>query len=568
MEIPVFPQTILGGVFRFCPPVWLALLLLGSFPDQGQTPAGQVAGAVPAKEPLKVEGHALNAVSGEPLRRVTLTLSPIDHAGTPRTSVSDAQGRFVFEGIAAGTYRLAAERTGFLRSEYGARKTESPGVPIVVDEARSAIGLDVRLTPQAVITGKVVDEEGEPVPHVDVAVFRRAGFGRVRRLAKVDASATNDVGDFRIAGLEPGAYFLAANGSDASPVAQSNQQPEEMYVASFYPGAADSAGALPVRIDAGQEVSGMDIQLQKSRVYRVRGKVVGSLPGVPLKGLEMRLLPKNATDAMPDVSPLIAFSSADGTFEFRGVQPGSYQLSGVKTQGGTRLLGKMPVEVTASHVENLRFNPDDGVSLTGSVHFEGDSGPPFQGAAAIVHPPDGDPNFSLSASISEIGQFRFEGISRDEYRLDFLHLPEDCYIKSSKLNGQSAMGPVLDLGAAQDAARLEITLSCKGGMAEGTVRAEDQLAAANVFLEPEPGAARSPFHSRRVPTGPDGRFRIRGVAPGRYLLFALPEETGFPWGLDTDLVESLRERGTKIQIDEGSHQMVELELLRPSDSGQ
>ncbi len=563
---------MLGRASCFCSSAWLVMLLLGGHAGQTQTPAAEVAGAIPAKERPRVEGRTFNSVSGEPLRRVTLSLSPIDHTGTQRAAVSDSEGRFVFEAVEAGAYRLVAERTGFLRLEYGAKRTESPGAPVVVTEAGSAAGLDLRLTPQAVIMGKVVDEEGEAVPHVDVTIFRRAGFGRAQRLAKVDAVATNDVGDFRIAGLEPGVYFLAANGRDATTVAESNPQrlqPEEVYVASFYPGAADAAGASPVRIDAGQVAFGIDIRLQKARVFRVRGRVAASLAGVPVKGLEMRLLPRHEGDAMEDVAPLIAFSSGDGAFEFRGVQPGSYQLAAVRTQGGARLLGRMPVEVTAAHVEDLRFEPGEGILLTGSVRFEGDSGPPLQGATVILHTAAGGPNLGLTAAlISESGQFRLEGVSRDEYRLDFQRLPKDCYLKSIRLNGQNAMGRALDLSQAQGTANLEITLSGKAGTVEGRVRAGGRPAVATVFLEPEPERPRPPFHSKRVQAGPDGRFRLRGVAPGRYLLFALPDETAFPSGLEPDLLESLQEGGTKIEIEEGGRESVELELLRPKDSGQ
>ncbi len=561
---------MLGRTSCYCLSAWLVMLLLGGHASQAQTPSGEIAGAIFGKERSKVEGRTFNSVSGEPLRRVTLSLSPIDHTGTPRAAVSDSEGHFVFEGVDAGAYRLVAERAGFLRREYGAKKTESPGTPVVVTEANSATGLDLRLNPQGVIIGKVVDEEGEAVPHVDVTAFRRAGFGRAQRLAKVDAVATNDVGDFRIAGLDPGVYFVAANGRDAAPVAESNPQrlqPEEVYVASFYPGAADAVGASPVRIDAGQEAFGIDIRLQKARVYRVRGRIAGNLPGVPVKGTEMRLLPRQGADATMDVAPLIAFSSGDGAFEFRGVQSGSYQLTAVSTQGGARVLGRLPVEVTTAHVEGLRFEPSQGLLLTGSVHFESCSGPPLQGAAVILRAAASGLNLALSASISELGQFRLEGISSDEYRLDFLRLPEDCYIRSIQLNGQNAMGSALDLSQAQSMAKVEIALSGRAGTVEGKVRAEGQPAMANVFLEPESERAHPPFHSKQVLTGPDGQFRIRGVAPGRYLLFALPDEATFPSGLDPDLVESLRKSGARIEIEEGGHGSVELDLLHPNDSG-
>src|SRR5262249_61477294 len=84
---------------------------------------------VSAQLPPSIEGHAVNLVTGEPVRRAILTLRPAGQQGSPRSATSDSAGRFLFESVPPGTYRLSAERTGFLRQEYGGRPSSSTGAP-------------------------------------------------------------------------------------------------------------------------------------------------------------------------------------------------------------------------------------------------------------------------------------------------------------------------------------------------------------------------------------------------------------------------------------------------------
>ncbi|HSW49309.1 MAG TPA: carboxypeptidase-like regulatory domain-containing protein, partial [Bryobacteraceae bacterium] len=68
-----------------------------------------------------IEGRTVNARTGEPVPRVMLTLTGSGRNAAPRTGRSDGEGRFLIENIQPGTYRLTAERVGYLRQGYGAR---------------------------------------------------------------------------------------------------------------------------------------------------------------------------------------------------------------------------------------------------------------------------------------------------------------------------------------------------------------------------------------------------------------------------------------------------------------
>ena len=126
-----------------------------------------------------VSGQVSNAATGEPVRRALVYLRRIDASpGVTNISVSntastDAAGRFAMTGIAPGKYRLSAERNGFLTAQYGSRGPDKAGTLLTLEPGQKSNDLTMRLTPHGVITGRVLDEEGEPVSGVNVQVLRQ-----------------------------------------------------------------------------------------------------------------------------------------------------------------------------------------------------------------------------------------------------------------------------------------------------------------------------------------------------------------------------------------------------------
>jgi len=148
--------------------VWLGLFCL--------TVAAWAQSADP-KKLSKLEGRTVNARTGEPVPRVTLTLTGSGQNTAPRSGRSDNDGRFLIENIPPGTYRLIAERIGFLRQGYGSRTPGASGAPLNLSESQHLKDLEFRLTPQGVIMGLVIDEDGDPLPRTNVTAYRQGSLG-------------------------------------------------------------------------------------------------------------------------------------------------------------------------------------------------------------------------------------------------------------------------------------------------------------------------------------------------------------------------------------------------------
>ncbi len=68
------------------------------------------------------------------------------------------------------------------------------------------------LTPDAVVSGVVTEDSGDPVENARVSLYRQAHDSGVEKIQAAGATNTNDIGAYEFVGLAPGDYFIAASG--------------------------------------------------------------------------------------------------------------------------------------------------------------------------------------------------------------------------------------------------------------------------------------------------------------------------------------------------------------------
>jgi hypothetical protein len=236
-------------------------------------------------------GQIIQEPGARPIRKANIDLTPDDQEeGTSYTAVSDAEGHFKIDNIEPGRYRLSVEHSGFS----GARKHHR-GRSLTLDPGQELKDLVFRLQPSAVITGKIVDNDGDPVTGTDVFVTNYQGSNRRRGFAGV--RQTNDLGEYRISNLESGRYLITANPeiqfSQRSRV-EGDRRPVP-YI-TYYPGTTDKAQALPVELHAGDELPA-NFALTYGPAFRIRGAVSG-IPATEIAGLSVMFGSKEAGGPM------------------------------------------------------------------------------------------------------------------------------------------------------------------------------------------------------------------------------------------------------------------------------
>lgn len=119
-----------------------------------------------------IAGKVVDAVSGEPLKKAIVIAHTMESRGTPFMASSDAEGKFAFPDLDAGRYQLSVERNAYARQQYGQRDPNRPGSPLTLKAGQKMTDVLFRMIPAAVITGRIIDEDNEPVANAQVSAVQ------------------------------------------------------------------------------------------------------------------------------------------------------------------------------------------------------------------------------------------------------------------------------------------------------------------------------------------------------------------------------------------------------------
>lgn len=517
----------------------------------------------------KVEGTVTHRRTGEPVARAMVYLQGSD--GAQGLSLqAGADGKFVFENVARGNYRVSAERRGFLRGEYGARRFGQRGGLIALTDGQEMKGADVKLDPQSVIAGRILDEYGEPMQHVQVMALRRVVAVERGQAPPAGTAQTDDRGEFRISGLAPGRYFVQAMSSRREAFAQGRNMRRvdspapESYVVTYFPGTTEASAASPVELGVGQEFLGLSLQIQKARVYKVRGTVQGVEPRM----VRVMANPKGRA-GFGGGGPVGVGVGQDGRFELAGVTPGSYTVIAARGGPGGGMAAKATVEVSNADVDGVNLSFAAAFQVQGTVKVEG--GAALPAGNLRVQLTNEDAGFlSPSGRANDDGTFTIDGVSPDRYRFATVYLANGYYVKSVRMSGQDVTRQVLDLTSGA-AGKLEVLLGDKPARISGTVsKVAPESLPGLVVLVPEGGSPMQllsgPIPGNRWEASVDqnGAFSLENVPPGEYRVYAF-EEFDRTEGYDPEFLKKFESSSEKLKLAERDVKTLALKQI-PGDA--
>lgn len=259
--------------------------------------------AAPPLEPAVLTVMVLENRTSRPLARAQVTLEP--RGAAPVSAWTDRRGMVTFQGLAPGTYAVRAERAGFAPRAYGQRRHGEPGTPIVLD-SDGQFTAEVRLARLGAVSGEVVDENEVGLPGVSVTAISLGELPKAVATARAD-----DRGRFRIAGLEPGRYWIRTG-------AQALRGGAGL-LPTYYGQTASAARAAPVTVRLDEEVEAIRIGPLEGRLARLTGRLLG--------GAAERVT------LISEIGVKETLVTAGGRFEFTELEPGAYALL---AEGGGR----------------------------------------------------------------------------------------------------------------------------------------------------------------------------------------------------------------------------------------
>jgi hypothetical protein len=290
----------------------------------------------PARDPSAktgtavIRGHVFDVGSGRPLRKAQVrAFAP--ELRENRLGTTDANGAYEIKNLPAGRYQLAASKGSFVQLQYGQLRPFEPGKPLEVANAQTVEKIDFNLPHGGVITGRIVDEFGEPTSDVQVVAMRYQYMQGRRQLAPAGRpTSTNDIGEYRMFALPPGQYYVTATLRNNNPLDVASDD-RSGYAPTYYPNGANIAEAQRVSVGVGQTVGDINFALSPTRLAQLSGSALDS-DGKPLVGAFLMLI--QATGFAMNTAGA-GQTKPDGSFTIANVAPGDYLVRGVNNTGAS-----------------------------------------------------------------------------------------------------------------------------------------------------------------------------------------------------------------------------------------
>jgi protocatechuate 3,4-dioxygenase beta subunit len=504
----------------------------------------------------------------EPLKNARVRLLSQDDRNSSRTVVTDSGGRFELRGISPGRYRLTVNRDGFVTQAYGQRKPDDPGAILNLRPNQELKDLLFRLVPSAVIAGRVINDDGDPMPWVHLEALREAYSGGKKTLFPETTVPTNDLGEYRLFGLPPGRYLVRAEYKPTERVTgrgdefEGRQADELEYVPIYYPSSTEPARASSVAVKAGEEIPGLQILLRRVDLFTVRGRVFGMTPRLSNAVYTVVLSPRGdeAWLSFPQRDAIV--DDTDRTFTIRGVLPGPYLLGATWIDEGRRYQAFQSIDVGNADVDGVTLTVAPGMSVSGRITWDGK--PTSDKNRLVVYLRAINAFYRPRATVTPQWTFLLNDVYDLTYRVAVFGLCDDCYLKTARYAGitsEDEFTPARGSNAA-----LELTISSKGARVRGSVVDEDNLPAIGVWVSLLPEAAHRSTHRlyKSATTDQYGHFELRGIAPGDYKLFSWEEAESGAWE-DPEFLKPFEAKGEKISLQDSDQKTLSLTAIRTKD---
>jgi hypothetical protein len=521
-----------------------------------------------------IAGTVLSANTGEPLKKahVFLYRRRDDSNEHPLTATSDATGHFSIEKIPADKYELAIEHANYLNVQYGQDQPDKPGAILSLAPGQKITDLLFRLHRTAIITGRILDEDGDPVRGAFVSAVAHT---LVRGKVKLESSAsevTNDLGEYRIYDLAPGRYLVLASPPRVSPWRVSDEQ--AAYLPTYFPGTTEGTRASTIEVKSGDEITGIDFFLAPklpTRTYKIRGRVVNSAT----EDLDTQVLVLLSPRGNRDVGSTsnrqeAAADRKTGVFEIKDVVPGDYVAIAVSFGSAERRIAKQIVDVVGNDVDGLSLVLTRGIDIPVRVALEG-KGAASADVTVALNPLADDESEGFAemrrASARPDGSFVLKEVGDGAYVLDVYSKCQECYLKSASANGVDLLERGVQISSGEAPSPIALVYSSNSGTLTGAVTNKDDLPApgALVVLVPDSSAHQKPERYKTSTTDQYGRFEIRGVPPGHYKAFAWEKAGEDSYG-DPDFLRPFESMAESFDIAGNEQKSVQLKMIAAADS--
>jgi protocatechuate 3,4-dioxygenase beta subunit len=524
-----------------------------------------------------ISGQVTTLDTGRPIKQARVSLSGAE-LPEGRAVMTDEDGRYNVANLPAGRFTISVSKPGFITVAYGQRRPGRSGRPLPVADGQRVRSLDFRMPRGSVVTGHVFDEDGEPLLGAQVRALRYYFVQGERRLVSTGAGVTDDRGEFRIFGLVPGTYYVAASFRPSEPFARATVAvaagdaaagtAPAQFAPTYFPGVTNAADATPITVGLQAEAPSIDFGLQLVPAARVSGAVTGP-EGAPASGGSVTLSPDDA--AMAGQSLGANYSSSirtDGSFLIQNVPPGRYAAlaRGPGARGRDLLFAVQSVVVSGSDVPGVNLTLTTGSTISGTVSFDGGasaSGDLSRLRVALSLLSSLPIPVPSASGVLVDGTFTLSPVVAGSYLVRVSGLPQGSSLKNVSYGGRDVADYPFDVRVGQNIGGLAVVITNRATEITGTVPdSEGQPLPDCTVIAFSADASNWRPQSRYIQVSrsdPQGQFHIRGLPPGDYLVAAVDDVESGEW-FDPTYLDGLRRSGVRVSLSEGETKSVEPKL--------
>jgi Carboxypeptidase regulatory-like domain len=496
----------------------------------------------------RLEGSVINSVTGEPIRRALVQI----YAGPERLAFTDSNGQFQFEGLEPGETRITARKPGFFDVPHPGYVMQS-----MVKIGPESQPVTLQLFPQSVIRGHVQNLDDEPIEGLPVkAIIVRIVDGR-KQLEPAGTGATDEDGNFRIAGLRPGTYYVETGPETRSRFPDRGQH-RGAYSTMFYPSAHELSSASSFELGPG-ETFDASFSLKEEPLFQIAGSI-GCLGVNDAIGLEL-------VDHSGEVLP-VPMRTAPDPCHFRAEVPGgSFTLVANVWHEGVQYTAEVPLTVN-SDIAGISLVPSPIRSI------------PITVMAESTH----SQRSSRRAPVADLVRIHFHADNRPLARSDFYserggdprnpspvfrNLPSGrysaevdanspWYVQSAQCGDTDLLRDELTVTAGSQTPPIEIVLRDDGGTLTGKVDLGQGIRPTAVVLLPEHGPARL---AKTATANDSGNFTIQGLAPGNYEVLAFDLMDGLEYS-NPEVLNRFLSRAAHVTVQANEERSITVEVTK------
>jgi protocatechuate 3,4-dioxygenase beta subunit len=473
--------------------------------------------AAQERSSISIQGHVYAEDTGGPASGAKVKLTGVNEFNFRRQAgetTTNEQGAFVLDGLTPGRYTLSVEKADYL-AEF-------------VQLSRPANEIVVRLRRAAIISGRVLDRDGQIVRKALVEVMKKNHmYGEVSLQAVSAAFAwTDDLGRYRVAGLAPGRYYVRSSCDG--------------YDTNLYPGASGLAGAQSIELVTGSERNEIDFRLRPAPGFTLEGRLIdfeteGAAQAKFLRAQSADLIAGTFVDGVIH----------DGHFRLEGLKRGRYFLNftWVGATNNVTRTAVLPFEMGDADQSGVILRVGSRVTVAGRLKSGGEKQPGplsvyLEPTVAAVRAHIG--GSSAAANVAPDGTFKMAGVPPGQYHLR-VHSGEPArFFVAERIVVVDGRAPI---------AGVELDLDFSAGSVSGKALdvAGNPIPGASVVLQSvDSDKFDSDLYRHVFRAGGTGSFSITGVVPGEYVLFAWRDDAGLVG--DPDLFAQALQHARRVTV--------------------